>query len=255
MSSVATGGYSMSLRAAWACVGLLATACTTPQYDYRPAQEAFSHPPLGERVTVAVGEPMLAQGNIVQLAGIDLPGRVSISGYTLHGGFYPQTGSDEEGRSFHRFGDEPGDGAAAIGALTKNFIVDPAASIRASQDGQLCVVTILNVSACQYPQFSYTSRAIAHERAFQQTLIYSGRSGSDIHMAYREFDGDIARPAFANAARYDLTASREIGYRGALIEVIEADNLRITYRVIRNFNTREASPGMPIQTASADRPG
>ncbi|MCV5978658.1 hypothetical protein OFO29_40580, partial [Escherichia coli] len=56
-----------------------------------------------------------------------------------------------------------------------------------------------------------------------------------INFSYREFSNDMARPAFNNEAEYDLSESNQIGYKGAVIDVLEADNTKITYRLIRNF--------------------
>ena len=75
--------------------------------------------------------------------------------------------------------------------------------------------------------------------AFQQTLIYSGKVGDKINIGYREFSSNVARPAFNNDVEYDLKDSTTIGYKGALIEVLEATNQSIRYRVIRNFNAVE----------------
>ena len=61
--------------------------------------------------------------------------------------------------------------------------------------------------------------------------------GSRLRIGYREFSGDLARPAFNNDVEYDLTESSVIGYKGARIEVIEATNEHIRYRVIRTFNS------------------
>ena len=55
-------------------------------------------------------------------------------------------------------------------------------------------------------------------------------------LGYREFSNDKARPAFNNDVEYDLNSSKIIGYKGARIEVIEADNQNITYKVLSNFN-------------------
>ena len=71
---------------------------------------------------------------------------------------------------------------------------------------------------------------------FQQTLLYSGRIGNKINISYREFSNNVARPAFNNDVEYDLGESMTIGYKGAEIEIIEATNRMIKYRVIRNFN-------------------
>jgi hypothetical protein len=69
----------------------------------------------------------------------------------------------------------------------------------------------------------------------EQTLIYSGRIGNRIKLGYREFSNGYARDAFSNEAEYDISESKQIGYKRALIEVIEASNTQITYKVLRNF--------------------
>ena len=40
---------------------------------------------------------------------------------------------------------------------------------------------------------------------FQQTLIYLGKSGQTIKLAYREFNGDFIKPAFSTEVSYDLS--------------------------------------------------
>ena len=67
-------------------------------------------------------------------------------------------------------------------------------------------------------------------------LIYSGRVGDKIKAGYREFSNNLARPAFNNDVEYDLRESSVIGYKGARIEVVEATNEHIKYKVIQNFS-------------------
>ncbi|ELT4634368.1 hypothetical protein R8Y01_003702, partial [Acinetobacter baumannii] len=83
---------------------------------------------------------------------------------------------------------------------------------------------------------SFKTEGSINEDSFQQTLIYSGKVGNKINIGYREFSSNIARPAFNNDVEYDLSQSKEIGYKGALLEIIEATNQDIKYKVIRNFN-------------------
>lgn len=87
-------------------------------------------------------------------------------------------------------------------------------------------------------EFSYQfiERPFRSVNDFQQTLIYSGRVGDKIRISYREFANSLARDAFTNEAEYDLSASNIIAYKGARLEVIEADNEKIRFRVISNFN-------------------
>lgn len=73
---------------------------------------------------------------------------------------------------------------------------------------------------------------------YQQALIYNGKVGNKINIAYREYDGDLTKPILNNSVEYDLSQVNQIGYKGALIEVVSADNQRIQYRVIRGFINR-----------------
>ena len=70
---------------------------------------------------------------------------------------------------------------------------------------------------------------------FQQTLLYNGKIGNRISIGYREFSGDLARPAFSNEVSYDLSESTILGYKGARIEVIKATNTEITYKILSGF--------------------
>ena len=62
-----------------------------------------------------------------------------------------------------------------------------------------------------------------------------GKSGSKIKIGYREFINGMARPSFSNDIEYDLSDSKQIGYKGALIEVTDANNQDIKYKVLKGF--------------------
>jgi len=47
----------------------------------------------------------------------------------------------------------------------------------------------------------------------------------------------MARAAFNTDVEYDLSESAIIGYAGARIEVIDATNTDIKYKIIKNFNS------------------
>jgi hypothetical protein len=85
--------------------------------------------------------------------------------------------------------------------------------------------------------FERVKKPILTHDSFQQTLIYSGKVGNKINIGYREFSNNLARPAFNNNVEYDLSDSAVIGYKGAQLEIIEATNQYIKYRVFRNFNS------------------
>lgn len=68
---------------------------------------------------------------------------------------------------------------------------------------------------------------------FLTELIYNGISKNSITITYREFSKSYARPAFFQSFIYDLNQSKFIHFKSVLIEVIEANNAFINYKVIR----------------------
>jgi hypothetical protein len=71
--------------------------------------------------------------------------------------------------------------------------------------------------------------------SIRKELFYGGRSGTMVRLFYREFSGDMARAAFSQELSYDIRDDRVIGFRGARLEVIDASNTSIRYRVLNGF--------------------
>jgi len=66
----------------------------------------------------------------------------------------------------------------------------------------------------------------------RKELIYSGKSGSVIEIAYREFRGGLAAPAFYQNVKYDLAESKSISFQKYKMEVLDATNQTISYKVL-----------------------
>ncbi len=77
----------------------------------------------------------------------------------------------------------------------------------------------------------------------QEELIYSGKSGQTLKAIYREFIGDFVGSPYGNSGwrikqgftqelQYDLDSSSIIGFRSLQIEIVEATNSSITFKVI-----------------------
>jgi hypothetical protein len=85
------------------------------------------------------------------------------------------------------------------------------------------------------PQFKVGKLVDQTQPSFKQELIYNGKSGNTLKFMYREFSKDLARPSFSQEVNYDLSESNLIGFKGARIEVINATNTKINYKVINSF--------------------
>ena len=80
---------------------------------------------------------------------------------------------------------------------------------------------------------TYTTYEEWDNDSFKRELVYGGISQNTVSLLYREFKGAIARPAFSQELKYDLTEGNEIGFRGARFHVIKANNTSIRYKVLR----------------------
>lgn len=213
-------------------------ACATPNYNYVPTVENISRPPLGSTNTVGVGEQMLVQGRFEEREALRLEAdtRVGALGsYTFTAGHYIRVGGNGQ-VGFYNQSSVPGSGT-----VQQSLLADPFQVIEFNPNSrQICGVTVFNLKACTTAVDARIEQiSVQSDNSFQQTLIYSGRVGDKINIGYREFSGNLARPAFNNDVEYDLTESNVIGYRGAELEVVNANNREITYRVIRNFNNAD----------------
>lgn len=223
----------MRIIAAIALAGAL-VGCAAPKFNYLPESKAFSEPDIGSVVMANVGDKMLSQGVSVRQDVIEARDTFPVgSGHLVGNGIYVKTGDDEDAEYFSpKFGD----GGGKLSRTSAVF--DPPSSLMLKRDGALCVITVSSQYVCGNGGAIERKKVDSvTERTFQQTLIYSGKIGNKINIGYREFASDIARMAFNNNVEYDLSESKTIGYKGAEIDIIEATNRVIKYRVIRNFNT------------------
>lgn len=209
------------------------SACATPKYNYAPEVIAISEPPIGTVSIARIGDTMLKQGKYKEHAALYVPTKRDVTwAYEIHPGYYLLSGQDEKAEFY-----TPESGSAG-GHIEKALLADPWKSVMLrKKKPELCVVTILNAVVCKPSgDLQRVKRPILADDAFQRTLIYNGRVGSKINIAYREFSNNLARPAFNNEVEYDLNESKVIGYKGAELEVLEATNQHIKFRMIRNFN-------------------
>ena len=69
------------------------------------------------------------------------------------------------------------------------------------------------------------------QETLQKELVYTGVSGSTISVRYREYWDGTAREPFYQDVKYDISQGRQIGFKEARFEVLDANNKAITYRV------------------------
>jgi hypothetical protein len=92
-------------------------------------------------------------------------------------------------------------------------------------------------------KFERIKGVVSGPTPFRREILFSGAAAGVLRMVYREFANDLARPAFTQELTYDLPAGNaplDISIKGARIQITEASNSGLTYRVLSPL-TRPAS--------------
>lgn len=106
-------------------------------------------------------------------------------------------------------------------------------------DNKFCV-GMMNCFSDKEATFTYSPEKLlkVQPNSFQQVIEYNGKSGDTLKFTYREFSNNLARGSFTTDFTMDLKEGNQFGYKGALIEVIDATNSQIKYKVLKNFNKK-----------------
>lgn len=207
----------------------LLTGCVSVPENYTPTMVEISEPPIGSINTVSVGDYMVRQGTYVEREAIRVTQAGKSLAYDIMPGIYEKKGESKDGTTYY-----PVAGGARV---KKAALADPWNYVLVSDKNELCIVTAFSVESCTSGGvWEKTMHAATTDNSFQQSLIYSGKVGNKINVGYREFSNSVARPAFNNDVEYDLNQSSVIGYRGARLEVLDASNQSIQFKLISNFN-------------------
>ncbi|MHC9034246.1 hypothetical protein ACYTTR_00815 [Cobetia marina] len=204
----------------------LLPGCTTVSYNGgERIVERISYPKVGEVVTAEIGDHMVQKGHVTEVNVLKVNKRIDGFLYDIPAKTYQQVGYDSKNDYYEPSG------------IIRSALSDPyqALSVERKYGAEICVVTTFGNTACYPGDFEKNTQLSTSDDSFQQTLIYNGRVGNRINIGYREFSNNLARPAFNNEVEYDLSESVYIGYKGAKIEIIDAGNSSVTYKLLSNF--------------------
>lgn len=207
--------------------------CANVELKCTPRTVPISIPECEKIITANVGEELVTQGIRTEVSGIyiekDLEATGILNHYKIAQGQYDNYGGNEE---YNYYLPAPG----CKGVYDWGLSDGPKVIITSKDDKEIGVMSVYGAAHMTSAiNIKKRNRYFFGANNFQQTLIYTGKFGEKIRIAYRESSNNNARPAFNNDMEYDLRESRVIGYKGARIEIIEATNESITYKVIKNF--------------------
>lgn len=204
-----------------------------PQTEF--GKKSIEHyPPLNIQSTAEIGQNIVSSINVVRTPAVTITKNISEKVVdpvtaTVHAGTIPLFLSNEQGQFFR-------DSNATFKWLGETVITDRV-GIFVPQDQKSPSVIYhftskFNLGKIPVPvEFSISEKW--NKDSFKKELVYSGISQNTITILYREFFDNIARPAFSQEYKYDLSKGTSIGYRGARFEIIKATNTELVYKVIK----------------------
>jgi hypothetical protein len=207
------------------------TACATP-VPVRQSIENLSNPELETITTKSIGDILLSQGVRSTYPAIEILQDIGglFGGNTIVKGIYIGVSQRRNNIIFRPSSND----VHMNEAIGEYFLAYSNNELRLAWYGGFG--NLVRGRTIDQNYYKKTTAPIESSSDFQQTLIYTGRTGNVIRMTYREFSGNLARPAFTIDVTYDLSDSDIIAFREARLQVIEATNVSIQYKVLSNFN-------------------
>lgn len=241
-----------SFRLAFGCVvvALLSSACVSPlqkrsfsQILYAP--EVVSSPSVNTEAEAEIGTSMVATAKRIRSPGIRLSEGITHQG-TNNG--YPFTLAIPAGTLFEAAKDPAGtfyeyptplEFRLYTGHVLKvrGGVFVPSAAPAATEIFWLATDNPNTPLNDEHPgiQFEPSTAERWGSESFKRELVYGGVSQNTITVLYREFMNDMARPAFSQELKYDLSKGDVIGYRGARFQVLDVTNTTIKFKALKHL--------------------
>lgn len=204
-----------------------------------PSRAAIDSPAIGQTTVAELGGVVVERGQSSRYDGLMLDNEISwfdlfrLRKFVLESGPLVAREADETFVYYYSEKLSYRDLASGIGSpVTGGLCIrkdDP------HQARAFVVKGVCGVVPDQRPRFTRLSFPDARAQNLRRELIYGGRSGSSLSFVYRELNDDRPTPTFSMDFRVDLSEGMTFGFRGARIEVVDASNVALTYRVVETF--------------------
>jgi hypothetical protein len=202
----------------------------------------IDYPSIEELKTVELGESLVYKDKQTTIPAIDIdkPFEHYVENLgikekvTLLPGRYVESGNDAHGKYY----------LASSGKFLANEkpIKGECGVYVNDSDSMLTEIYCIAQSGAKGAPLTYIANGIPFTKSVHQTrdelsfrkeLVYAGISQNMVSILYREFTNDMARPAYSQDLKYDLSESKTFGFRGSRFEIIKATNQGLTYKTLK----------------------
>lgn len=209
-------------------LSMLLISCGVRKYSIIPISETTYSPEINQNKTSEIGITLVSKETAKKYDAIEITKEVKIKPNVVKmlkiGETFIKTFETEQFDLYENL-DNPNFGIAISknNESTKTYSTGPTG-------------TGLKFQIPKYAlEYKLTERPIKNDNYYKQEFIYNGRVGNGIKFIYREFVNDYARPAFTQDLQYDLSDDSVIGFKGLRLEVVNATNTKIEYKVLNYF--------------------
>lgn len=215
------------------------TAQSPPSKTYFGKQDVINIPAINVQSTAEIGQNIISKVNLKTIPAIILSSNVSEvvnppGTTTVYWGTIPLYTSNELGKFYQ---DTEDSRSATYTMLGSTIPSGERAGIFVPDNKAKAAVIYHFANGYNYGNIPVSIKDTVIEKwasdSFKKELVYSGVSQNTITILYREFIDNMARPAFSQELKYDLSQGKEIGYKGARLEVMKATNTELTYKVLK----------------------
>lgn len=114
-------------------------------------------------------------------------------------------------------------------------------TVKKNRDGtfKVCVSDFGASKACKkdatLDELQMKPAFIVKDGSFQRSIEYIGVNSGVVKFVYSEYIDGLARDAYTRSFEIDLKGGRIAAWKGAVFEIVEANNAGIEYKVVRHF--------------------
>ncbi|SPL70919.1 hypothetical protein KPC_2097 [Acinetobacter stercoris] len=217
--------------------GLFLGACSSTVRNYQPQSiNTISNVKINQVQSSLIGEAIIDQGSQSALSDaikLDKSVKLKFGGYILSEGYYAKVGEDESREFYAPFN---GSLSGQVSSYSKLVNAKNLDSIIIDKKTQKLSTITANVKSYSWENvpFSREKITINGTNAPSQKLFYNGMNKNTLSFTYITSTGNAK--ASTEKVVLNLNESRTLNIHGAVIEVLNADNQRIQYKVLNNFN-------------------
>lgn len=217
-------------------IPLIVMGCSSNYHRVDPAVTPINTPQEGETATANIGDNILLQATYYTFDAIELRQELSrnFGCHNATAGWYIKTSTDSD---FDYYTPAPKTRNGGHFYIAGGLCLGWVDAIKRERDtGDLCLRNNSVRDLCDDDDdFNLTTLELLHLNSIQKSLIYNGMVGNKVLFAYREFSHQSNATHYSNNVEYDLNESNVIGYKGVKIEILEATNRYLRYRVIKHL--------------------